>query len=567
MPPHIDPPMILEAASVPFAAAPPPPAPTLPAPRREVREHLRADAPRADAARERLARATVLVVDDEPANVRLLTRFLQRSGCEDVLGTTCPAEGVRMYGEHRPDLLLLDLHMPEMDGLAVLDRLRDLRDERTRTPVLVLTGDASSEAREAALERGASEFVAKPFNLSEVLLRIDNLLETAFLYRELREQNRALERAVAARTAALQQDIARRERVEAELRTSEARYRHLVENASDLIVQTDGAGTIRYANEAAARLFGLAPDAMQGMPWLRLVRRDARRGACRTFAEQLRRRGAGSHELPAVTPDGRELWLELSVRLTWDEGRLVAAQAVGRDVTERRQVERLKDEFISVASHELRTPLTSIRAALGLLESGLMDQQPERARHTLRIATRNSERLARLLNDILDLERLCSGAVRVERRPYDVAEVMSQAAETVRPAAEAAGVLLVVSAPRAAACMDADRMCQVLVNLLGNAVKFSPAGGTVWLAAAADEGGVTFTVRDQGRGIPADKLEAVFQRFTQVDVSDARDKGGSGLGLAICRTIAEQHGGRIWVESREGAGSVFTVRLPGEGSA
>jgi PAS domain S-box-containing protein len=560
--------MILEAAPIPYGAPPPPRAPIVPAPRPQVREHLHEDVPaRAAGARARLARATVLVVDDEPANVRLLTRFLERFGCEHVIGTTSPAEGVRLYQVHRPDLMLLDLHMPEMDGMTVLDSLRDVREERTRTPVLVLTGDPSSEAREAALGRGANEFVAKPFNLSEVLLRIDNLLETAFLYRELREQNRLLERTVAARTAALEQDIARRERIECELRTSEARYRHLVENASDLIVQAGGAGRIDYANEAAERLFGLAPGAMEGMHWLRLVRRDARRSACALFKEQLRRRAPASyHELPAVTPDGRELWLGLSVRLTWRGGRLVAAQAVGRDVTERREVERLKDEFISVASHELRTPLTSIRAALGLLESGLMDQQPERARHTLRIATRNSERLARLLNDILELERMSSGTVRVERRPYDVAEVMSQAAETVRGAADAAGIMLVLAPVRATACLDADRMCQVLVNLLGNAIKFSPPGGTVWIAAAVGEdGGVTFTVRDQGRGIPADKLEAVFQRFTQVDVSDARDKGGSGLGLAICRTIVEQHGGRIWVESREGTGSVFTVRLPGDG--
>jgi PAS domain S-box-containing protein len=559
--------MILKAIQTfPFAAAPPP-VPS-PLPRPAVREHLaQAPSPRGDAARERLARATVLVVDDEPANVRLLTRYLQRSGCEEVIGTADPAEGVRLYAERRPDLVLLDLHMPEMDGLAVLDRLRDADGDRPRTPVLMLTGDASSDAREAALERGASEFVSKPFNLTEVLLRIDNLLETAFLHRELREQNRVLEQAVAARTEALEHDIARRERVERELRTSEARYRHLVENASDVILETDGRGIVRYANEAAARLFGTEPGAMDGRGFLRLVRRDARQEACRFYADQIRRREPSSfYALPAVTRDGRELWLELSVRFTWEGRRLLSAQAVGRDVTERRQVERLKDEFISVASHELRTPLTSIRAALGLLESGLMDKQPERARHTLRIATRNSERLARLLNDILDLERLNSGIVRVQRRPYDVGEVMQQAAETVRAAAEAANVLLVIDPVRVTASMDADRMCQVLVNLLGNAVKFSPVGGTVWLSAAADDDGLTLAVRDQGRGIPADKLDAIFQRFTQVDVSDARDRGGSGLGLAICRTIVEQHGGRIWAESRDGAGSVFRVRLP-NGSA
>jgi PAS domain S-box-containing protein len=557
--------MILEANPVlPFGAprsSPPPPSP-----RREVLDRLRdEEEPRRAAARERLARATVLVLDDEPANVRLLTRLLEREGCGRVIGTTDPAEGVRLYLERRPDLLLLDLHMPGMGGLAVLDRLRGAGRERTQSPVLMLTGDVSSEAREAALERGANEFVSKPFNLSEVLLRIGNLLETAFLHRELRAQNAALEQTVAERTATLRDDIARRERVEAELRTSEARYRHLVEHASDLIVQTDGTGTVRYVNEAASRLLGQEPHEVEGRRFLRLVRASSRRAAWQFYRTQVRRGETYSyHELPLALPGGGEVWLGLAVRLTCEDGRLVAAQAVGRDVTERRQVERLKDEFISVASHELRTPLTSIRAALGLLESGLMDKQPERARHTLRIATRNSERLARLLNDILDLERLNSGKVRVERAPYDAAEVMAQAAETVRSAAEAAGVMLVVPPVAVTAMMDADRVCQVLVNLLGNAVKFSPAGGTVWMSAAAEGSGVTFSVRDQGRGIPADKLDAVFHRFTQVDASDAREKGGSGLGLAICRTIAEQHGGRIWVESREGAGSTFRVWLPGE---
>lgn len=558
--------MIMESAQA-LAFRAPPPAPALPVSRPAVLDRRDGTRPgRSDAARARLAAARILVVDDEPANVRLLTRFLQRAGCGGVTGTCNPLEAVGLYAGCPPDLMLLDLHMPQAGGLEVLRLLRPHRAERTGAPVLILSADGTSNSREAALENGANEFVSKPFDLGEVLLRIDNLLETATLYRELRDRNRVLEQTVADRTLALRQDIARREQVERELRASETRYRHLVENASDLIVQTDGAGTIRYANEAAARLFGRPRESLEGLPFLHLVAPSARRAARRRYLEQIRGGEAASfQELPGLTQDGRELWLELSVRLTWHEGRLAAAQAVGRDITERRQVERLKDEFISVASHELRTPLTSIRAALGLLESGLMEQQPERARQTLRIATRNSERLARLLNDILDLERLTSGAMQVERRPYDVGEVMGQAAETVRTAAEAAGVLLVLSPVHATAALDADRMCQVLVNLLSNAVKFSPAGGTVWLTAVAKADGVTFAVRDQGRGIPADKLDAVFQRFTQVDASDARDRGGSGLGLAICRTIVDQHGGRIWAESREGAGSLFTVHIPARG--
>lgn len=515
------------------------------------------------AAAARLGRATVLLVDDEPANLLLLRRILEREGCGSVLAATSASEALRLYREQRPDLMLLDLHMPGLDGLAVLEQLQEQRPERARYPVLVLTDDASSEAREAALLHGANEFVARPFHPTEVLLRVNNLLETCFLHRELREQNRVLERTVAARTAALELDIERRERVERELRTCESRFRHLVENASDLIVQTGPDGGIQYANEAALRATGFTAAELEGMPFLSLVPVAARRQVRRFYVRQLRRRQPSSYcELPILTRDGREMWLGQNVRLTLDASRVVAAQIIARDVTERRHAETLENEVLSVASHEMRTPLTSIPAAPGLLESGLMENQPERARQTPRIATRSCERLARILNDSLDLERLSSGTVRVECRPYDVGEIMAQAAEPVRSAAEAAGVMLVVTPVQAEARMDAGRMCQVLVNLLSNAVKFSPPGGTVWLGAVVQEEYVTFSVRDRGRGIPADKRAAVFQRVMQVDASDARDKGGSGLGLAISRTIVDQHRGQIWIDPAEQVGSTFHVRLP-----
>ena len=243
---------------------------------------------------------------------------------------------------------------------------------------------------------------------------------------------------------------------------------------------------------------------------------------------------------------------------------LVLARVSGlmSDVTEHKRMEKAKDEFISVVSHELRTPLTSIRGALGLLASGAMGQLSEKGQRMLEIASANSDRLVRLINDILDIERIESGQAVLQTQPCDAGDLVTQAADAMRSMAEQAGVRLSVSARPVPLDADPDRILQTLTNLINNAVKFSPPQGTVWVADERRDGQVLFHVRDEGRGIPPEKLETVFGRFQQVDSSDARQKGGSGLGLAICRSIVNQHGGRIWAESRLGGGSTFWFALP-----
>ena len=215
-----------------------------------------------------------------------------------------------------------------------------------------------------------------------------------------------------------------------------------------------------------------------------------------------------------------------------------------------------------MVSHELRTPLTAIRASLGLLSGGLLESQPERAARMLDVALRNTERLTRLVNDFLDLERMAAGKLEIVRTRFPVRDLVAQAAEEMRPMVDRANVWLVCDLPDIVAEVDADRVHQVLNNLLSNAVKFSPQGGTVWVGAAARDDELELWVRDQGPGIPPAKLESVFERFEQLDASDARLKGGSGLGLAICRSIVRLHGGRIWAESQPGRGSTFRVSLP-----
>ena len=273
--------------------------------------------------------------------------------------------------------------------------------------------------------------------------------------------------------------------------------------------------------------------------------------------------------------------IALSVLLLYARGQvaalkvqLLAAREEHRtkdsQLTARSELDSIKDEFISNVSHELRTPLTSIRGALGLLSAGLMGNVDAKAQNLLRIASTNTDRLIRLINDILDLERMQSGRAPLQVRRCSLRELVQQSVETMTTMADAAQVRLqtTLEAPAEAVFFDGDpdRILQVLTNLLSNAIKFSPPLGVVHIRIEANADSVLLRVSDGGRGIPADKLNTVFDRFQQVEVSDSRQKGGTGLGLAICRTIVEQHNGSIWAESNSlqnrGPGASLLVALP-----
>ena len=248
--------------------------------------------------------------------------------------------------------------------------------------------------------------------------------------------------------------------------------------------------------------------------------------------------------------------------VTAADGKATGMLGTGEDVTERREVERAKDEFTSIVSHELRTPLTSIRGSLGLLESGVLGALPENGQRMIEIAVENTDRLIRLINDILDIERIDSGKIDMHKEVCDGAELVACAIEGLEAFASEGEVTLRADAVPVAVLADRDRILQTLTNLISNAVKFSPAQGTVEVSCEGRDGEVVFSVSDRGRGIPENKQEAIFERFQQVDASDSREKGGTGLGLAISQTIVENHGGRIWVESTAGEGSTFSFALP-----
>ena len=243
-------------------------------------------------------------------------------------------------------------------------------------------------------------------------------------------------------------------------------------------------------------------------------------------------------------------------------GKVKGFVALVSDISELKAISQMKDEFISVVSHELRTPLTSIYGALKLLVTSPQSGLDEEDREMLNIAVTNTERLIRLVNDVLDLERIESGKIKMNKQPCDAADLVHQAIEVMLPMAHAQEITLVAEPCPIAINADRDHIHQTLTNLLSNAIKFSPSHSSVWLTVDDRESEILFKVSDRGRGIPPDKLERIFERFQQVNASDSRDKGGTGLGLAICYKIIEEHGGRIWAESQLNKGSTFCFTIP-----
>jgi PAS domain S-box-containing protein len=353
-------------------------------------------------------------------------------------------------------------------------------------------------------------------------------------------------------------------------RETHARYKAIVENAGDMIYETDEDGRVTFVNPVGVRVTGYDAAELIARPFALLVRPDWRDLVASRYSGAAA--GAADRstsewrylEFPIVTKSGREVWIGQRLDPVITSGRLVGYQAVARDITERIQLDRMKTQFVSMVSHELRTPLTSIRGALQLLmEPGLVDE-PEEREALARTSLGNTERLIRIVNDILDISKIEAGQLRMTPVPCDVQTLVDDALHVVGQIARQVGLAIRVDleAGLPPVLVDPDRTVQALVNLLSNAVKHSPRGGTVHLAAHASPTGVAIAVRDEGPGIAPEKLSVIFEPFTQLDSGDNRRIAGTGLGLTITKAFVEQQGGHVRVESDAGHGATFTVTLP-----
>ena len=363
-------------------------------------------------------------------------------------------------------------------------------------------------------------------------------------------------------------DITGQTQAQEELHALMREHESILESVGDGICGIDMEGRISFVNRSGARLFGYTPEEMRGKQMHALVHHSHPDGSP-YLLEQCSIFGSLKSEAPLSVNDdifwrknGTSFPVEYVacplVRGDRVKGTVVAFQ----DVTERRRLDRMKDEFISTVSHELRTPLTSLRAALGLIAGGALEKRPEKVPQMLDIALNNCDRLVRLVNDIVDFERIGSGTLPLHRSNWNTFELLRRAAELERASASRAGLTFRVDAQSAEVWADGERILQTLRSLIQNAIKFSERGGEIRLGAAVtSEKEVTFTVQDQGCGILPENLDVIFERFHQADASDSRPSDGTGLGLAICRSIIQQHGGRIWARSTPGQGSTFYFTL------
>lgn len=359
-------------------------------------------------------------------------------------------------------------------------------------------------------------------------------------------------------------DITYQKQIEATLREANRRWRSLLDNVQLLVVSLDRRGNIEYVNPFFLKLTEYTQPEVLSKNWFEhFLPPSQQQPPNAAFHDVLEHNFHTYYQNSILTKSREELLIAWNNTLLQDlEGNIIGTMSIGEDITQRHAVEKMKNEFISIVSHELRTPLTAIWGSLGMLATGALNSHPQRMQRMIEIAAIDTERLVRLVNDILDLERLESGKIKLVKQYCNVATLIEQSVEAMRAIAQKENITLSVSCVPSLVWASRDHIIQILTNLLSNAIKFSPPNSTISLTAEAQDDCVLFQVKDQGRGIPTDKLETIFERFQQVDFSDSRLKGGTGLGLAICRSIITQHGGQIWVDSVLGEGSTFYFTLP-----
>lgn len=353
------------------------------------------------------------------------------------------------------------------------------------------------------------------------------------------------------------QDITERKRSELNLIESEKQLRTVVDTMADGLIVFDEKGRIKSFNYAAEKIFGYFSE--------QVVEHNIS-----TLIPDLREEGDNQHidnivgsrlEMSAQHCSGKSIPIELSISVMEMGGRLYTC--VVRDITERSRNEKLKNEFVSTVSHELRTPLTSIRGSLGLVLGGVAGVLPEKALNLLQLASNNTERLLLLINDILDIQKIEAGEMPVALSSHGVDELVDTMLVNNQAYAEQYDVsfkLRVIDSGLRVS-VDAERLNQVMSNLLSNAAKFSSKGAVVEVIVKRYGDAVRISVADQGAGIPLSFQDKLFDKFTQCDSSDVREKGGTGLGMSIAKALTEKMGGKISYNTTEGRGSTFHVDL------
>ena len=377
-------------------------------------------------------------------------------------------------------------------------------------------------------------------------------------------------------------DVTEQHNAEEALHLATRQRELILESAGDGIFGIDLEGKITFINNVGAEVLSYTPDQLTGRDVHDILHHSHAdgtpfsRSASPILLALRRAESIWIRDEVFWRKDDTAVPVEYTANPLIEDGRISGMVIAFKDVTDRRRLERMKEEFISTVSHELRTPLTALRASLGLIASGSLDSRPEKLKQMIQMAIGNSERLMRLVNNILDFDRGEKGRLVLNHKQVEAVSLMRRAADAAEHSASVAQITLKVNAAATPVYADPVRILQVFSELITNAIKFSMPGTTIQLSAQLGgmsalgrpelcfvrKGEVCFIVEDEGLGMTPEKLARIFERFQQGDGSDTRALGGTGLGLALCRAIVEQHGGRIWADSEVGKGSRFYFTLP-----
>jgi two-component system, OmpR family, phosphate regulon sensor histidine kinase PhoR len=475
----------------------------------------------------------ILIVDDDPALLEALPAAieLRMEGIEIDTAETADAalERIRIV-DH--DAIVTDIKMPGMDGLALLAAIKQLR---PRTPTLLITGHGEHDLAIQALRGGAYDYVAKPIDRDYFVASLARALQVRQLDRQVEEQRVALER-----------------------------HTRVLEHVDDGVFLVDGAEVIQHWNLAAEAILGIPRQAALGRSAGEVL---PNWDVIAPLVPVAKTPGPGSQQAATVPVelDERELWLSIS-GVEFADGTVYAF----RSLTEERALDELKGEFVATVSHELRTPLAAIYGSAQTLRERRQDLDDASQQRLLKVIVQESERLTRVASDILLAGRLDTGALKLAVEQVDIVPLAREVADEVGTTKLGNGELAIEVVAKAAVAPfagDRDRLRQVLINLVENAVKYSPSGGKIEIRIESDDGRLRFAVQDTGVGIAQGEQRRIFGKFYRVDPNQTHGVGGTGLGLYICRELVRRMNGRIWVDSREGHGSTFFVELPAARSA
>ena len=511
--------------------------------------------------------SSILLIDDDATNLAVLVDYLAEHGFQLMVARDGET-GLRLAREHCPDLVLLDVQLPGVNGFEVCRLLK--ADEDTREiSVLFMTSSTGTGDKVQGFEVGGLDYITKPFQQEEVLARVTTHLRSHRLTRELETAKEELERRVADRTR--------------ELQASEEKYREIFDNVSDGLMIFD------VTEDGRFRVVGINPsaEAVGGQPEADVVGRyleDVAPAADLSVVMEAYRRCIDTRqpvhlEVPLMRR-GRWWYLESTLVPVCDgEGRIYRLIAVYRDITERLQAEQLriakqaaeaasvaKSTFVANMSHEIRTPMNAILGFSQLLrrDSNLSESQ----RQQLDVINSSGEHLLHLINDVLEMSKIEAGSTIANPTAFDLHALLDELESMFELRAQAKGLALTVTrtpdVPRYI-ITDENKLRQVFVNLLGNAVKFTTLGSVelhVDVHDVGDQSQLVAEVRDTGRGVAPEDLDRMFGYFEQVTVTgEAEAEAGTGLGLAISRGFVRLLGGDITVRSELGVGSTFRFEI------